>query len=78
MAAVPVAALEADLRDGAGDLLESVALFDIYRGSQIPAGKKSCAFALRFRAPDRTLTDAETAAARDAGVACAAGTARCS
>lgn len=54
---------------GAGELLESVALFDIYRGSQIPAGSKSLAFALRFRAPDRTLKDAEIAAARDAAVA---------
>ncbi|MFT4217795.1 MAG: phenylalanine--tRNA ligase subunit beta [Micropruina sp.] len=54
---------------GAGDLLESIHLFDIYRGSQIPDGSKSLAFALRFRAPDRTLKDAEIAAARDAAVA---------
>ena len=69
---VAVADLEADLRQGAGDLLESVALFDIYRGSQVGEGKKSCAFALRFRAPDRTLKDADAAAARDAAVAVAA------
>ena len=67
-----MADLEAALREGAGDLLESVALFDIYRGSQIAAGKKSCAFALRFRAPDRTLKDADAAAAREAAVAVAA------
>ena len=47
-------------------------LFDLYTGAQIAAGKQSLAFALRFRAPDRTLTEAETAAARDAAVALAA------
>jgi phenylalanyl-tRNA synthetase beta chain len=60
------------LVDGAGDLLESVSLFDVYTGGQVPPGHRSLAFALRFRAPDRTLTDAETAAARDAAVAVAA------
>lgn len=70
--AVPAAAVEAALREGAGDLLESVRLFDLYEGEQIEEGKKSLAFALRFRAPDRTLTDAETGAARDAAVATAA------
>ena len=54
-----------------GELLESVALFDIYRGSQVAEGQKSCAFALRFRAPDRTLTEAEVTAAREAAVAAA-------
>ncbi len=53
-------------------LLESVRLFDVYTGEQIGAGTKSLAFALRFRAPDRTLTEAETGAARDAAVALAA------
>jgi phenylalanyl-tRNA synthetase beta chain len=56
----------------AGELCESVRLFDVYRGEQIGAGRKSLAFALRFRAPDRTLTEAETAAARDDAVALAA------
>jgi phenylalanyl-tRNA synthetase beta chain len=60
------------LREGAGDLCESVRLFDVYTGAQIGAGRKSLAFALRFRAPDRTLTEAETGAARDAAVALAA------
>ncbi|HET9873150.1 MAG TPA: phenylalanine--tRNA ligase subunit beta [Propionibacteriaceae bacterium] len=60
------------LERGAGPLLESVRLFDVYVGEQIGAGKKSLAFALRFRAPDRTLTDAEAAQARDAAVAAAA------
>lgn len=71
-ATVPVAAVEAALRDGAGELLESVRLFDVYTGEQIADGKKSLAFALRFRAPDRTLTEAETSAARDAAVTAAA------
>jgi phenylalanyl-tRNA synthetase beta chain len=39
--------------------LEKVELFDIYRGSSIPTGKKSMAYSLTFRAPDRTLIDAE-------------------
>jgi phenylalanyl-tRNA synthetase beta chain len=69
---VPAAAVEAALRRGAGHLLESVRLFDVYTGPQIGDGKKSLAFALRFRAPDRTLTEAETGAARDAAVAAAA------
>jgi phenylalanyl-tRNA synthetase beta chain len=68
---VPAAELEATLREGAGELLESVRLFDVYTGAQAGEGKKSLAFALRFRAPDRTLTEAETGAARDAAVALA-------
>ncbi|HLT61781.1 MAG TPA: phenylalanine--tRNA ligase subunit beta, partial [Microlunatus sp.] len=69
---VPSAEVEAALVRGGGELLESVRLFDIYTGPQIGEGKKSLAYALRFRAPDRTLTDAEAAAARDAAVAAAA------
>jgi phenylalanyl-tRNA synthetase beta chain len=69
---VPEAAVEVALREGAGELLESVRLFDVFTGEQIGAGKKSLAFALRFRAPDRTLTEEETSAARDAAVAVAA------
>ena len=69
---VPAADVEAALREGAGELLETVRLFDVYTGEQVGAGKKSLAFALRFRAPDRTLTEAETSAARDAAVARAA------
>ena len=64
--------VEQALRAGAGELLESIRLFDVFTGPQVGAGKKSLAFALRFRAPDRTLTEAETAAARDAAVAAAA------
>jgi phenylalanyl-tRNA synthetase beta chain len=69
---VTSAEVEAALRDGAGDLLESVRLFDLYTGTQVGEGRKSLAFALRFRAPDRTLTEVETGAARDAAVALAA------
>ena len=69
---VPAAAVEQALREGAGPLLESISLFDVYTGEQIGPGQKSLAYALRFRAPDRTLTDADTAAARDAAVAVAA------
>ena len=60
------------MRDGAGELLEDVALFDVYTGPQIGEGRKSLTLALRFRAPDRTLTEDEASAARDAAVAAAA------
>ena len=69
---LPAAVLAETLREGAGPLLESVRLFDVYESAQIGAGKRSLAFALRFRAPDRTLTEQETRAARDAAVALAA------
>jgi phenylalanyl-tRNA synthetase beta chain len=69
---VAAADVEAALRDGAGELLESVRLFDVYTGAQVGHGKKSLAYALRFRAPDRTLTDDDVSAARDAAVAAAA------
>src|SRR5699024_194370 len=68
---VPGACVGESLGRGAGCLLESVRLFDVYTGDQIPEGSKSLAYALRFRAPDRTLTEAETAQARDAAVAAA-------
>jgi phenylalanyl-tRNA synthetase beta chain len=60
------------VRDGAGELLEDVRLFDVYTGPQIGEGRKSLALALRFRAPDRTLTEDEASAARDAAVKTAA------
>ena len=65
---VPAADVEAALVEGAGELLESIRLFDLYTGEQIGEGRKSLAFALRFRAPDRTLTETEVAAARQAAV----------
>jgi len=69
-AAVPAAEVEAALVAGAPqDLLEDVRLFDVYAGAQVGEDRKSLAYTLRFRAPDRTLTAAETTAARDAAVA---------
>lgn len=65
---VPAAAVETSIREGAGELLEDIRLFDVYTGAQIGEGRKSLAYALRFRAPDRTLTDAEVAAVRAAAV----------
>ena len=59
------------VRAGAGQLLEDVRIFDVYTGPQIGEGRKSLALALRFRAPDRTLTEEEASAARDAAVAVA-------
>ena len=49
--------------------LESIRLFDVYTGEQAGEGRKSLAYKLRFRAPDRTLTAEEASAARDAAVA---------
>lgn len=65
---MPAAAVRQALVEGGGELLESVRLFDIYTGAQIADGKKSLAFALGFRAADRTLTEAEAAKSRQAAV----------
>ncbi|WP_314173302.1 phenylalanine--tRNA ligase subunit beta [Streptomyces winkii] len=70
---VPAERVEAALREGAGELLESVRLFDVFTGEQLGGGKKSLAYALRFRAVDRTLTADEASAARDAAVDSAVG-----
>ncbi|MBA3337934.1 MAG: phenylalanine--tRNA ligase subunit beta [Chloroflexia bacterium] len=56
---VPAAEVAAALRQGGGALLREHVLFDIFRGTQIGAGKKSLAYRLTFEAPDRALTDAE-------------------
>ncbi|QCB93860.1 phenylalanine--tRNA ligase subunit beta [Cellulomonas shaoxiangyii] len=71
---VPAADVLAAVRAGAaqspaGDVLEDVRLFDVYTGDQVGEGRRSLAFALRLRAPDRTLTADETAAVREAVVA---------
>lgn len=58
---------------GAGALLEEARLVDDYRGQGVPAGSKSLTFALRFRANDRTLTQAEATEAKRAGVQAVAG-----
>ena len=65
---VPSSAVERALADGAGELCEAVTLFDIYTGEQVGEGKKSLAYALRFRAPDRTLTEDDASEMRDAAV----------
>jgi phenylalanyl-tRNA synthetase beta chain len=63
--AVPHGDILAAIEKNRIKLLESVEIFDIYRGSSIPTGKKSMAYSLTFRAPDRTLTDAEINAAHE-------------
>jgi phenylalanyl-tRNA synthetase beta chain len=68
---VPVAEVAGALRSGGGELLEDVSLFDVYTGEQVGEGKRSLAYALRFRAEDRTLTVEEATAARDTAVAVA-------
>ena len=69
--ATPAAGVMAVIELAAGELLEEVRLFDVYDGAQVPEGKKSLAFALRFRASDRTLEAAEVATARQAVISAA-------
>jgi phenylalanyl-tRNA synthetase beta chain len=71
-AGTPAAEVQAALEEGAGSLLESVRLFDVYTSEQLGTGRKSLAYKLTFRAPDRTLTGEEAVAARDTAVASAA------
>ena len=68
-AQVLAADVQAALVLGAGPLLESVRLFDVYTGDQVGEGRKSLAYALRLRAPDRTLTAEEAAQVRADAVA---------
>lgn len=63
---VQAAAVLATARRAGGDLLEDVSVFDVYRGDQVGEGRKSLALSLRFRAPERTLTEKEGIQARDA------------
>ncbi len=58
---VPAAHLEATVREAAGDLAEAVALFSVWRDGSLWAGRRSLAFRVRLRAPDRTLTGPEVA-----------------
>jgi len=67
-AQVPAQAVADAVREGAGELLEDIQLFDVFTGPQIGEDRKSLTFALRFRAPDRTLTEDDASAARDAAV----------
>lgn len=57
--AIPAGAVQDLVTEAAGELLSSVLLFDVHRGAPIPAGSVGLAFALDFRAPDRTLTSEE-------------------
>ena len=57
--------LERTVREAAGELLESLRLFDAYTGPSVPTGRKSLAYALTLRAPDRTLGGEGVAALRD-------------
>jgi len=68
-AATPAAEMEAAIRASGGPLLRDVALFDLYTGEGVPAGKKSLAYTLTYQSPERTLTDAEIEAAQSAIVA---------
>jgi phenylalanyl-tRNA synthetase beta chain len=61
---VPAAGLAEVVRAGAGELLTSLEVFDLYRGEQVGEGDKSLALRLEFRAADRTLTDDEVAERR--------------
>lgn len=65
---VAAAALTDAVRLGAGELLESLRVFDVYTGPQLGPGQRSVACALRLRAPDRTLSEAEVTTAVDAAV----------
>lgn len=62
---VKVGDIEDIIREKAQPILEKVKLFDVYRGKQVEDGKKSCAFALTYRAADKTLTDEEVTAVHE-------------
>ncbi len=62
---VPAAAVLAATRKAGGKLLASAEVFDVYTGGQVGEGKVSLALRLAFRAPDRTLTDADVAPVRE-------------
>jgi phenylalanyl-tRNA synthetase beta chain len=66
--AVPAGDVLRTLREAGGDLLEDVSIFDTFRADAIGAGRVSLAFRLRFRSPERTLTDTEVAALRQAAI----------
>jgi phenylalanyl-tRNA synthetase beta chain len=62
--AVPAADVEETMRRAAAPLLESLALFDVYRGAGVPDAARSLAYHLRLCAPDHTMTDEEVAEVR--------------
>ncbi|HEY8060941.1 MAG TPA: phenylalanine--tRNA ligase subunit beta, partial [Acidimicrobiales bacterium] len=65
---VPAAAIEATIRESAGDLLARLRLFDVFRGEAVGEGKRSLAYALRLQAEDRTLKDGEVAEIRQRAI----------
>jgi phenylalanyl-tRNA synthetase beta chain len=69
---VAAAAVESALRRGAGEMLESLSLMDVYRGDQVGPGRKSLAYRMVFRAPERTLTTKEVNGLRDRAIESAA------
>ena len=69
---VTAAALHSALVEGAGELLETLSLFDVYRGEQVGPGRKSLAYRFTFRAPGRTLRTEEVSELRDRALARAA------
>ncbi len=64
-ASIPVGEIERIIKKQNSSILESYKLFDVYQGEQVESGKKSVAYALSFRADDRTLTDEEVNAVMD-------------
>lgn len=70
-AGIPAADVAATVREGGGELIEAVRLFDIYEGPQVPDGSRSLAFSLRLRAPDRTLSAEEITQVREDAIALA-------
>ena len=68
----PAAAVEAALREGAGELLEEIRLFDVYTSESLGEDKRSLTFSMRFRATDRTLTEDEASEARQQAIDAAA------
>jgi len=69
---IPAGDVKLALAEGAGELLEDIRLTDVYAGDGVEEGKHSLTFALRFRAGDRTLTQAEATESKEAGLAVAA------
>jgi phenylalanyl-tRNA synthetase beta chain len=69
---VPADKLDKAIRQGAGNLLADLSLFDVFRGDAVGTGRRSLAYRLRLQADDRNLTDADVAEVRRAAVAAAA------
>lgn len=68
---VPAEKLEKAIRQGAGNLLVDLELFDVFRGPTLARGRRSLAYRLRLQAADRNLTEADVAGVRNAVVAAA-------